>query len=124
MRALAREPLVHFLALGGLLFALDHVARSRADATGRVIVVDESVRAELADQWAHAHGAPPSADELDALTERWIDDEVLYREGLERGLDLHDPRIRMRVAAAMQFVLEEQVAIPEPSDAELRAFFE
>jgi peptidyl-prolyl cis-trans isomerase C len=62
--------------------------------------------------------------ELVEETQRWIDEEVLYREAIARGLDRDDPIIRQRIAARMSYVLEQATPIPEPSDAELRAWFD
>src|SRR5690606_24384983 len=54
--------------------------------------------------------------------ERWIDDEILYRAGLARGLDRDDPVARRRVIQHLQFVHEHQDPVPEPTRAELEAF--
>lgn len=135
LRALVREPLVHFAILGAALFAIDGVT-SRDEEADRgeprqpfavptdPIVVDEAVRSTLSEQWAKTHPAPPTDDELDALVERWIDDEVLYREGLARGLADGDALVRERVAAQMAYVLQSRLVIPTPDDDELRAWFE
>lgn len=127
LRDVAREPLLHFLIVGAALFGLDAAIRSddsAHDEGERRIVVDAGVRAELRDGWAHAHGAPPSDAELEALVARWIDEEILYREGLARGLDQGDPRVRARVASSMSFVLRSEAVVPAPSERELRAFFD
>ena len=61
-----REPLLHFLLLGGLLFALDaHVNRDRSDP--RVIVIDAAVDQQAMRVFREARGREPSADELYAL---------------------------------------------------------
>jgi DNA-binding NarL/FixJ family response regulator len=39
----AREPLLHFVVLGGLLFAVDHVVASRTDFDGLMATVDEQL---------------------------------------------------------------------------------
>ncbi|AKF08943.1 peptidyl-prolyl cis-trans isomerase [Sandaracinus amylolyticus] len=120
-----REPLLHFVVLGMALLALDRALAGGAaeDTRERSIVVDEGVRAELADAWEHAHGAPPSQAELEALVARWIDDEILYREALERGLDRDDPQVRSRLASSMGYVLDAQALASEPTEDELRAHF-
>jgi hypothetical protein len=132
LRRLVREPIVHFALVGVALFALD--AALAADAppadseplatAGEPIVVDAELRLALANEWARTHPAPPTTAELDALVERWIDEEVLYREGLARGLAQDDPEIRSRIAAQMRYVLDSRVHLPTPDDAQLRAWFE
>lgn len=125
LREVAREPLLHFLVVGAALFGLEAALRvDEPEPDERRIVVDAGVRAELADGWAHTHGGPPSDAELDGLVARWIDDEVLYREGLARGLEQGDPRVRALVASSMAYVLESEAVVPSPSEAELRAYFD
>jgi peptidyl-prolyl cis-trans isomerase C len=135
-RALAREPVVHFVLIGAVLFGLD-AAVSRGEAAPEAgaqqrafavpsepIVVDEHVRAMLVERWNRTHPAPPTEEELRALVERWIDEEVLYREGLSQGLAESDPQVRERVASQMAYVLQSRIVVPEPDDAELQAWFQ
>ncbi|HEX5059184.1 MAG TPA: peptidylprolyl isomerase, partial [Kofleriaceae bacterium] len=41
-----------------------------------------------------------------------------------RGLDRDDPMIHQRIAGRMSYVLEQAIVMPEPTDAELRAWFD
>jgi aminopeptidase N len=131
MRRFVREPLVHFALIGLGLFAIDAaLSREEPDAPAQLvpdrepIVVDAEVRRTLAEEWTRTHTAAPTEAELDALVQDYIDDEVLYREGLARGLAENDPEIRSRVASQMAYVLSSRLAVPTPDDAELRAWFE
>jgi peptidyl-prolyl cis-trans isomerase C len=134
-RALVREPLVHFALLGGLLFALDAMRSgddAAAPAEARVgvgvaqgpIVVDGALRTTLVRQWEQTHAAPPDPAQLDRLIERWIDEEVLYREGLAAALGEGDAVVRERIASQMGYVLGARIIVPEPTEDELRAWFE
>ncbi|MEO5728290.1 MAG: peptidylprolyl isomerase [Byssovorax sp.] len=124
-RRLLREPLLHFVLLGVGLFALDHARRGpAADPRIARITLGADVRQSLVEGWTSAHGHPPSRAESDELIGGWIDDEVLYREGLARGLERDDPRVRERIATKMGMVLRAQIIVPESTDAELRAWFE
>ncbi|HUS29013.1 MAG TPA: peptidylprolyl isomerase [Kofleriaceae bacterium] len=142
---IAREPLVHFLAIGAALFALDawrseptprtspppssstpSSATPIADAgvAERRIVVDPAVRAASAEAAERRLGRAPTPAEIADETERWIDEEILYREAVSRGLDRDDPVIHQRIAGRMSYVLEQALVVPEPTDAELRAWFD
>jgi hypothetical protein len=132
LRALVREPLVHFAILGASLFALDAATSqsdeaSAAEASGAFavpsgpIVVDATLRAALVEQWAKTHPAPPDAAQLEQLEQRWIDEEVLYREGLARSLADGDAVVRERIASQMAYVLQSRIVTPEPTEDELRA---
>lgn len=132
VKRLVREPLVHFIAIGALIFAAypaasptvesSNPARITADPRAP-IVIDDHVRNTLTETWKQTHNAPPTAAELKRLTQRWIDREILYREGMARGFDQDDYRIRALVADKMTFVLASQSVIADPTEAELRAFF-
>lgn len=136
LRALAHEPLVGFVILGAGLFAADALLRAPDGppeapppeaalvVPSGPIVVDAAGRAALVEHWSSTHPAPPTAAELDGLVQAFIDQEVLYREGLRRGLAEGDLRIRERVAGQMAYVLASSVVVPEPDDAALRAWFE
>jgi len=67
-------------------------------------------------------GTEPTPSEDAALVERYVDDEVLYREALSMGLDRGDIIVRRRLLQKMEFLLEGLHPIAEPTDAELDAY--
>jgi hypothetical protein len=85
-----REPLLHFVVLGAVLFGLDHANEA----------------------------------ELYALRRVWLDNEVLYREGIALGLDKGDTAIRERVIFKALSVVDAGVKLPKVDEATLRAWFE
>src|SRR5262245_23881232 len=118
-----REPLVHFVLLGAGLFGVDHVIASRSDDP-RVITVDAKVDQEARDVFKKARGHEPNADELYALRKVWLDNEVLYREGLALQLDKGDATIRDRVVFKALSVIEASLKRPPFDDSTLKAWFE
>src|SRR5262245_56959708 len=90
-----REPLLHFVVLGGLVFAVDHFLVSKADDP-HTIVVGADVDREARETFNASRGQDPSGAELEALRQVWLDNEVLYREGLALQLDKGDSAIRER----------------------------
>jgi hypothetical protein len=141
-KSIAREPLVHFVAIGAALFAIDawrtpaappRPAPAAAPAptpapapapTTRTIVIDAEARAQIAANAERRLGRVPTAADLAEETERWIDEEVLYREAIARGLDRADPVIHERIAGRMSYVLAQTATVPEPTETELRAWFD
>lgn len=117
-----REPLVHFLLIGALLFALDYAIAGRRDDP-RTIVVPESVDHHARELFKSSRGREPSAEELYALRRVWLDNEVLYREGLAMGVDKGDAAIRERVIFKALSVVDSNVKIPPFDDATLREYF-
>lgn len=130
---------MHFVLIGAVLFGLDYAltpteATSATEAPGaqscplpipsEPIVVDQALRDRLAREWSSTHAAPPDAAQLEGQVQHYIDQHVLYREGLARGLAEGDARIRERVTAQMAYVLDSGLVIEPPEEATLRAWFE
>ncbi len=118
-----REPLLHFIVLGGLLFAADHFLVTRAEDP-HTIVVSAEVDSSAIEMFRAARGHEPNAEELTALRHVWLDNEVLYREGLALGVDKGDAAIRDRVIFKALSVVDSNVKLPPIDDAGLRKWFE
>lgn len=121
--AWAREPLLHFVVLGALLFGLDYFVVGRSD-NPNTIVLDAEVDREAKQLFETSRGRPPDEAELRALRQVWLDNEVLYREGLALGLDRGDNAIRERVIFKALSVVDagaKRLPYDEPT---LRAWFE
>lgn len=118
-----REPLLHFVLLGGALFAVDHAVNGGAD-DARVIVVDAAVDQEALKVFREARGREPNEDELYALRRVWLDNEVLYREGLALQMDKGDKAIKDRVIFKALSMINAGLKRPPFDDALLRSWFE
>ena len=130
-KTIAREPLVHFVLLGAVLFAVD-VVRDKspvAPAASAPIAIDRRIalpadKSAMTESARRRLGRVPTRAEVDAEIDRWIDEEILFREALARGLERDDPMIRERIASRMSYVLAESAVVPEPTDVQLRAWFD
>jgi parvulin-like peptidyl-prolyl cis-trans isomerase-like protein len=125
--AFFREPLAHFALVGVVLFGADRLL-SPAEPTPatepRVIRLSVEMQRELTENFRHRQGREPSPDELERVRERWLEDEVLYREGVALGLAADDVLIKNRVVEKMRFVLSNGAPVRQPTDGELRAFWQ
>jgi hypothetical protein len=115
--------LLHFIVLGGLLFAADHFLVGRADDPRRIVVGAE-VDSEAIETFKAVRGHDPNTEELAALRQVWLDNEVLYREGLALQVDKGDAAIRERVIFKALSVIDSNVKLPPIDDAGLRKWFE
>jgi parvulin-like peptidyl-prolyl isomerase len=121
LRRIAREPLLHFFAAGLALFvAAEH--HRRAVDLHRIVVTPQQVR-QLADGYGAEFGVAPSPQALAQLVDGYVDQEVLYREGLARGLDRDDEVVRRRVVQKMQFLAQDLAPPRAPSEADIQAWF-
>ena len=114
---LRREPLVHFLLIGLLLFVLyGFLGRGSGDHDIRV---DDKVVAALVAQFQNTWQRPPTAGEMNALVDSYVHDEIFYREGVALGLDRDDPTIKRRVSQKFATIAEESEPANPPTDAQL-----
>ena len=118
-----REPLLHFIALGAVLFAMDHIIAGHADDP-HTITVDASVDLPAREAFMHEYGRGPNAAELLSLRRKWLDSEVLYREGIAMQLDKGDPAIRARVIFKVRDMIESGLGRPTFDEKTLRVWFE
>jgi len=119
--SLLKEPLLHFLLIGLLLFLLyGKVAPPSSD--GNRITVDQAAIASLASQFQATWSRPPAPEELRGLADSYVRDEILYREGLALGLDKDDPVIKRRIRQKLEVLVEEEGKTGAPTDAELGAY--
>jgi hypothetical protein len=118
-----REPLLHFVLLGTLLFGVDHVLASREDDP-HTIVIDAEVDGQAIQVFKEARGHEPNDEELYALRKVWLDNEVLYREGLALGLDRGDKAIRERVIFKALSMVDAAVKVPAFDESVLKTWFE
>ena len=118
-----REPLLHFVVIGALLFAVDHLVAGR-ELDPNVIVIDAAVDKQARDIFKAASGREPTEDELYGLRRVWLDNEVLYREGLALRLNEGDRAIKDRVIFKSLSMINAGLKLPEFNDDTLRAWFE
>ena len=119
-----REPLVHFLAIGSLLFVIyGAFGHSSAPGSKRIELTLDDVR-QLQIGFAAQWERQPTPEELSGLVENRVREEILYREALAAGLDKDDDIVKRRMAQKIQFLAEDVANAHEPTTAELKAWFE
>ena len=120
-RRLLREPLLHFLVAGGLLYAGAGVLKANERPEVRI---DAQELNQLATYWQAQMQRAPTKAEMQGIIRERIDEEILAREALRLGLDRNDMIVRRRLAQKMAFASEDTSAVKEPDDATLRAWFD
>lgn len=124
MRTFLREPLVHFLALGAIVFVLFGAnAGSDTPVDGQIIVNAGRVE-QLVAGFTRTWQRPPSQQERDALVEDFIREEVFYREALAMGLDKDDTIVRRRMRQKLEFLIDDASIARRPTDEELQRWLD
>lgn len=119
---LRKDPLLHFIVIGGLLFAgLSWFGQ--APVSNERITISADDIAEIRRSAELLQGRPLTDDELERLVADAIREEVYYRRALLLELDVDDDEVRRRLIEKMQY-LTENTADPQPPDADLAAYFE
>ncbi|MGE0473636.1 MAG: peptidyl-prolyl cis-trans isomerase [Nitrospirales bacterium] len=122
LRTLLKEPLVHFLVLGAMLFVgYEYMNRGSGLETGQIVVTQgriDSLRASFSRVWQR----PPTPSEMDGLIRDYVREEVLAREAMALGLDRDDIVIRRRLRQKMEFIANDLTAPAEPSETQLQEY--
>ncbi len=120
---LLREPLLHFLTIGGLIFLLfGGLAGPRPGPTDTIVVGPERIE-QLARGFQSVWRRPPSDDELRAMIDEFVREEIYYREALALGLDRNDTVVRRRLRQKMEFLTDSAADLLAPAAGELEAYF-
>ncbi|UCH74776.1 MAG: peptidyl-prolyl cis-trans isomerase [Rhodospirillales bacterium] len=120
---LLREPLLHFLAIGGLIFLLFGALNEPRPGPTDTIVVGPAQIEQLANGFQAVWRRPPTEDELRATINEFVREEIYYREALALGLDRGDTIVRRRLRQKMEFLTDIGADLLEPAEGELEAYF-
>jgi hypothetical protein len=124
VRRIVREPLVHFLLLGVLIFAASALATKHRDNAAQRIVIDKNLVVHFITLYEAQMGTPPSRSQLDGMIDDYVREEVQFREAKRMGLDTDDEIVRRRLASKFAFLQRDLVAVPEPPAEELQHYYD
>jgi hypothetical protein len=123
LKRAVREPLVHFLAIGAALFIANALVHGPGHGpVGDRIVISEGRVNQIAESFLLLSGRMPSKEELAVLVDDYVSEEVGYREAVAMGLDADDTIVRRRMRQKLEFLIEDEAASNEPTEAELQAW--
>lgn len=117
-----REPLVHFLVIGALLFAASHWGGG-GSASNRIVITPgqmDSLAATFARTWQR----PPSEAEMKGLVDDCVRSELAVREATAMGLEREDTVIRHRLRQKLEYLAEDTLDAAPVTEAELKAWLE
>lgn len=115
-----REPLLHFLLVGLVVFLFFAWRGYDVDPASRRIIIDEAQVSRLGKGFENNFQRRPTARELDGLIRDYIKEEIYYREALRLGLDSDDPVIRRRMRSKMEFLARAKAESAKPDDKALQ----
>jgi hypothetical protein len=135
LKRLVRDPLVHFIAAGVLLFAVYQLVAdpSAAGPNGNTIVVDRAALLRFMQYQSAAFEPKYFSEKLDAMSarekrdliDRYVREEALYREASAMGLTDGDYVIRRRIVQKMLFLIDDTASeFFDPDEAALNRYFQ
>ncbi|MEL7312529.1 MAG: peptidylprolyl isomerase [Pseudomonadota bacterium] len=104
-----KDPLVPFIALGGLTFGIYSLQQ---DDTPVVIEVTPQIQSALKADFEALTGRVPDESDLARLAQDHITEELLFREALEAGMHLTSSEVRSSLVEAMRLRLTGTVDDP------------
>lgn len=88
------------------------------------LLVSESQRAFVREQVLQAGSQGSGASTYEQALANYIDEEILYREGLKLGLEKDDLIVKRRVVQKMRFLLEDMTPIAPPTSEQLQTWLD
>ena len=119
---LIKEPLLHFLLIGALLFVVYQQLNPEAPSRPDEILVSAGRIELLASTFVRTWQRPPTAEELKGLVDSYVREEMLAREAMKLSLDRSDPVIRRRLEQKMEFIIGDIGSSTSPTDEQLAGF--
>jgi hypothetical protein len=117
-----REPLLHFFALGLLIFLLYTWQSGEVDEAD-AIVISRGQQTNLLETFERTWGRPPTQDEFRGLVQEFLREEIAYREASSMELDRNDTVIRRRLRQKLELLAEDLATIAPPTQSELEASY-
>ncbi len=125
-----RDPLIHFLVIGGMLFAAYGLLGPDGNDPNRITVSRDALinfaqyrvntfQFDLLDQGLDEL----TSAERKALVDEYVREEALYREAIALGLDQGDYVIRQRLIQRLEFMLEDNTETADVGQDELMEFY-
>lgn len=119
-----REPLFHFLLIGAAIFVITGTGGdSGPSEEPDRIVLTKTDQDRIQERFQATWRRSATPEEMAALVEDAIREEVYVREARALGLDRGDAAVRQRLRQKMAFLITSAAAAEAPSDDALRAYF-
>jgi hypothetical protein len=123
IRRVVKEPLVHFLLLGALLFLYSHSKGDAGPGSYRIVISRGEVE-HLSSGFIRTWQRAPTQSELKGLMDDYVKEEIATREAMAMGLDRNDAIIRRRLRQKVEFLADDTASAGRPTDKELQAWLE
>jgi len=124
MKKWIKEPLLHFLLLGALLFVVYKAANNGKDDEFKIVIDDDKIN-HLSALWELQWKREPTSEEMNQLVDNYVREEIFYQEALRMNLDHNDEIVKRRLSQKMEFMANDLTKLIEPATEEnLKKYFD
>jgi hypothetical protein len=117
-----KEPLLHFILLGALIFFV--YGKFSNERSADEIFISSGQQDNLINTFSRTWQRPPTTAEFKGLLDDFVREEIAYREGAALGLDDDDIIIRRRMRQKLELLAEDVASLSQPGDEQLQAFLD
>lgn len=121
MNKLLKEPLLHFMVLGILIYLTSIFFQSSSENKQKILISAGKVK-HLATLYQKTWQRPANKQQLQETINEYALEQAAYLEGISLGLDKNDIVITRRVRQKLDFIAEEYNKRPVMTDVLLQQF--
>lgn len=119
------QPLVQFLLIGACIYgAYSLFGTAEEDFRETRIIVDANRINAYISEWESRWNRPPTRQEIEAVIQQYVREDILYRQAVAMGLNQDDPITRRRMAQKLEFLTSDLASIHQPAEGELEQYFQ
>ena len=122
IKRVLKDPLLHFLVLGGLVFVLYGYVNGGFDS--QKISISKAEVEQLSYRFEKKNFRKPTSKEIDEMVESAVYKEVMSREAIKIGLEKNDHIIKRRLVQKMEFVSSDLSRLTKPTKEELQKYLQ
>jgi len=122
MKKLLKDPLIHFLLIGAVLFFIFDVFSKTDNTESNKITITSGDLKALEANFTRTWQRTPTDEEMQGIIEEKIRDEIAFREAIAMGLDRDDAFIRRRLRMKMEMLIEDIGSLNPPTDEALESY--
>ena len=118
-----REPLIHFLLLGAVIFLIYDQFAGKGSAPDEIFI-SRGQQENLLNTFGRTWQRPPTPTEFQGLLQDYVRQEIAYRESRAMGLDQDDIVIRRRLRQKLELLAEDVASLAAPTDQDLQSYLQ
>jgi hypothetical protein len=118
-----REPLIHFLVLGALIFVVHEQFAGKGREPGKIFI-SRGQQENLLNTFSRTWQRPPTPQEFQGLLQDYVRQELAYRESQAMGLDQDDIVVRRRLRQKLELLAEDIASLAAPTTQDLQTYLD